>query len=49
MTEEQKALLEMVTEELGGTLSYWVCVDKHTTSRKIVIEYENHRKETNLS
>jgi hypothetical protein len=29
----------MVAEELGGTLTYWVCADKYTSSKKIVIEY----------
>jgi hypothetical protein len=48
MTEEQKALLEMIAEELGGELTYWTCADKHTSSRKIVIEYGKHRKETDL-
>jgi hypothetical protein len=45
MTEEQKALLEMVAEELGGKLSYYICSDKYTKHRKIVIEYEFARKE----
>lgn len=49
MTEEQKALLTMVAEELGGKLSYWTCSDKYTQHKKIVIEYEFHRKEENLS
>ena len=44
MTEEQKALLEMVAEELEGTLTYWVCVDNHNTSQKIVIEYGQEKK-----
>ena len=44
MTEEQKALLEMVAEELGGTLTYWVCVDKYSSSQKIVIEYGQEKK-----
>jgi hypothetical protein len=39
----------MVAEELGGALSYWTCVDKYSSSQKIVIEYNNHKKETNLS
>jgi hypothetical protein len=49
MTEEQKALLEMVAEELGGKLEYWVCADKFNSSRKIIIEYDFQRKGTNLS
>ena len=44
MTEEQKALLEMVAEELGGKLSYWICADKNTEHKKIVIEYDFNRK-----
>ena len=44
MTEAQKALLEMVAEELGGKLSYWTCVDKNTEHEKIVIEYDFKRK-----
>jgi hypothetical protein len=44
VTEEQKALLEMVTDELGGKLSYWICVDKNTEHKKIVIEYDLKRK-----
>lgn len=49
MTEEQKALLEMVAEELGGKLSYWTCTDKFNSSQKIVIEYDFQRKSTDLS
>jgi hypothetical protein len=49
MTEEQKALLEMVAEELGGKLSHWVCTDKFNSFQKIVIEYDFQRKGTNLS
>ena len=44
MTEEQKALLEMVAEELGGKLSYWTCASKNTEHKKIVIEYDFNRK-----
>lgn len=44
MTEEQKALLEMVAEELGGTISYWIYTDKYSTSQKIVIEYGKEKK-----
>jgi hypothetical protein len=44
MTEEQKALLEMLTEELGGTLTYWTCADKYNSSQKIVIEYGQEKK-----
>lgn len=45
MTEEQKALLEMVAEELGGKLSYWMYADKYSTSQKIVIEYGYAKKD----
>ena len=45
MTEEQKALLEMIAEKLGGKLSHWHCSDKNTEHRKIVIEYGTTRKE----
>ena len=41
MTEEQKALLEMVAEELGGKLSYWICTNNNTEHKKIVIEYDH--------
>ena len=44
MTEEQKALLQTITEELGGTLTYWECCDRTTEHQKIVIEYGNQRK-----
>ena len=39
MTEEQKALLELITKELEGKLSYWTCSTKNTEHKKIVIEY----------
>ncbi len=45
MTEEQKALLEMVAEELGGTLTYWTCADKYSSSSKIVLEYGQTKNE----
>jgi hypothetical protein len=45
MTEEQKALLEIVAEELGGKLEYWICTDKYSSSQKIVIEYDKKQKE----
>ena len=44
MTEEQKTLLEMVAEELGGKLSYWICVDRNTEHKKIVIEYDHAKQ-----
>ena len=45
MTEKQKALLEKVAEELNGKLQYYICSDKYTKHRKIMIEYEFTRKE----
>ena len=45
MTEEQKALLEMVAEELGGKLSYENCITKNTEHKKIVIEYGHSKKD----
>ena len=45
MTDEQKALLEMVSQELGGKLSHWVCTDKFNSSEKIVIEYNHAKKD----
>ena len=45
MTEEQKLLLETITEELGGTISYCVASDRTTKCQKIIIEYGHQRKE----
>lgn len=39
MTDEQKALLEMVAKELGGVVEYWTCCDLKSTHEKIVIKY----------
>ena len=39
MTEEQKAILEMVAEELGGVIEYWNCCDPKSTHEKITIKY----------
>ena len=44
MTEEQKALLEMVAEELGGKIKYFWCSDLHSQHKKIVIEYDHQKK-----
>lgn len=44
MTEEQKVLLEMVAEELGGKLEYYVCSTLHTEHKKIVITYDSQQK-----
>ena len=49
MTEEQKFLLEMVAEELGGKIEYCLCSDLHSQHKKIVIEYGHLRKQENLS
>ena len=48
MTEEQKALLEMVAEELDGKLYTVLVTDKNTEHRKIVIEYAHNRKSKDL-
>ena len=48
MTEEQKVLLEMVAEELGGKLYTVLVTDKNTEHRKIVIEYDHQRKSKDL-
>jgi hypothetical protein len=44
MTEEQKALLEMISEELDGKLFYETCITKNTEHQRIVIEYGYTRK-----
>ena len=44
MTEEQKTLLEMVANELGGKISYYICSTKDKQYKKIVIEY-GHSKQ----
>lgn len=44
MTEEQKALLEMVAEELGGKLTYETCITRNTEHKRIVIEYDHSQK-----
>lgn len=49
MTEEQKALLEIVAQELGGTLTYWHSCDRTTEHKKIVIEYGHRKKERSVS
>ena len=49
MTKEQKALLELVTDELGGKLSYETCITKNTQHKRIVIEYDFNRKGKDLS
>jgi hypothetical protein len=40
MTEEQKALLEMVAEELGGVIKYKSCCNLKTTHEEVVITYD---------
>jgi hypothetical protein len=44
MTEQQKALLETVAEELGGKLEHYICSDLHTQHKKIVISYDAQQK-----
>jgi len=39
MTEEQKALLEMVAEELGGVIQYKSYCNPKTTHEEVVIIY----------
>ena len=48
MTEEQKALLEMVVEELKGKIIYQTCISKHSEHKQIIIEYGNLRKSKDL-
>ena len=48
MKKEQKALLEMIAEELGGKLFYETCITKNTEHKKIVIEYDHTRKGKDL-
>jgi hypothetical protein len=42
-----KNQLKNVTKLLGGKLSYWVCSDKYTEHRKIIIEYDAKHKGQN--
>ena len=49
MTEEQKFLLEMVAEELGGKLTHWYFCDRTHEHQRIVIEYGHQRKERSIS
>jgi 16S rRNA C967 or C1407 C5-methylase (RsmB/RsmF family) len=44
MTEEQKALLKIMAEELGGKLSYETCTTRTTEYKRIVIEYGSSQK-----
>ena len=44
LKEEQKALLEMIAEELGGKLEYHFCSTLHTKYKKIVITYDAQQK-----
>jgi hypothetical protein len=44
MTEEQKALLEMVAQELGGKLYTVLVVDKHKEHKEIVIKYAEQKR-----
>jgi len=44
MTEEQKALLEIITEELGGKLYTVLVADKYKEHKKIVIEYAEQKR-----
>ena len=40
-----KTLLEEVTTNLGGNISFLSCSSINSTSRKIVIEYDHYLKE----
>ena len=44
MTEEQKELLKEITKQLNGKLSLWVCSDKYSEHKKIVIEYAQQKR-----
>jgi len=45
MTEEQKALLEMVAEELNGKLYTVLVTDKYKEHKQIVIEYAKQNRQ----
>ena len=47
MTEEQKVLLEMVAEELGGKLECYTCADLYTEHKRIIIDYDVKSKRQN--
>ena len=49
MTEEQKNLLEILTEELGGKISYYTCISKKTEHKQIVIDYAEQKRQTHTS
>lgn len=49
MTEEQKILLKMLTEELGGKLSHYTCIDRKTERKQIVIDYAEQKRQTHTS
>ena len=40
-----RTLLEEVTKNLGGKITFLTCSDMNSTSRKIVIEYDHQPKE----
>lgn len=44
MTEEQKALLEMVAEELGGKLYTVLVADKYKEHKEITIKYAEQKR-----
>jgi hypothetical protein len=46
VTEEQKALLEIVAEELGGKLEHYICSDLHTEHKKYVITYAQQKRQS---
>jgi hypothetical protein len=52
MTEENQKLLEeiikVIAEQFGAKYTLWYCQDKYKQSKKIVIEYDNKGKGTDL-
>ena len=47
MTEEQKALLEMIAKQLGGVVEYKTYCDLKTTHEKVVITYDVKQRRAN--
>ena len=39
----------MLTEELGGKLSYYTCIDRKTESKQIVIDYAEQKRQTHTN
>ena len=49
MTEEQKYLLEMIVEELGGKISHYTCIDRNKSHKQIVIDYAEQKRQTHTN